>query len=820
MRDNKTISLKITADAKDGIRAFTELGRRATTLRESLGRSFDQVTRSAAAASNGVRELYTNMRPLQAAIAGIGVASSVGGLVTLVQGIAKTSREITTFSTLTNTSVEQFQRWAYGARAVGIEQDKLADILKDVQDKVGDFLSTGGGELADFFTNIAPKVGVTAEQFRRLSGPEALQLYVSSLEKANISQAEMTFYLEAIANDGTLLLPLLRNNGKAMGELGDEAERLGKIMGADLVRQGLELERNLLRLQALSEGIGVSIGSKLIPEVNRLAAEFLNAQRAGLGFVETLVRLGFESAPGESAEEAIARITTRLEELRKAREEASRFVGGREEGSALIPRIDQEINSQLRALEYWKLQQANAREEQVSGQEDAAKQRLQIEQQLAAEIIRLENLRAVAAGKANADILKDEKTLQTERIKAARDALNEQLKGAERLKTELMNAWSASIDRAREAQAEAQNFLKLAKAARQSGTEKAEDSRRNAMSPEDREASLTREARDLRDKASGSAARAVIKAYEGDLVAARNLAEEAANQAARAEQLLGQLPDDRTTANLYEEFGQIREQALTAMAKVKDAESKAALEQAGALQNELASADQRISALKAELAKPVTLSLDITEAEKKIESLRERIRSLESVFSTPQKPSADEASTTVIEADTQQAESALDAVKTAVDAIPPEKTVVVKTITEGGTPSFSDSVSDWNSKVNGYATGGYISGPGTSRSDSILARLSNGEFVLKADAVRHYGLDLLQRLNSLALPRFADGGMVGGSAMSISIASTDRPEPKPLVGSTFVFPGGHQAEVLTTQDVYGAINRYFRHAVLARGSRR
>jgi hypothetical protein len=37
--------------------------------------------------------------------------------------------------------------------------------------------------MKDFFEQIAPKVNVTAAQFAKLSGPEALQLYVSSLEK-------------------------------------------------------------------------------------------------------------------------------------------------------------------------------------------------------------------------------------------------------------------------------------------------------------------------------------------------------------------------------------------------------------------------------------------------------------------------------------------------------------------------------------------------------------------------------------------------------------------------------------------------------------
>lgn len=63
-----------------------------------------------------------------------------------------------------------------------------------------------------------------------------------------------------------------------------------------------------------------------------------------------------------------------------------------------------------------------------------------------------------------------------------------------------------------------------------------------------------------------------------------------------------------------------------------------------------------------------------------------------------------------------------------------------------------------------YASGGYISGPGTGTSDSIPARLSNGEFVVKAAAVQKYGTAFFDALNSARVPRFAHGGQVGVSA--------------------------------------------------------
>lgn len=59
--------------------------------------------------------------------------------------------------------------------------------------------------------------------------------------------------------------------------------------------------------------------------------------------------------------------------------------------------------------------------------------------------------------------------------------------------------------------------------------------------------------------------------------------------------------------------------------------------------------------------------------------------------------------------------------------------------------------------VKEAAGGGLIRGPGTSTSDSIDARLSDGEYVIRARAVDHYGVGTFDRLNAM---RFAKGGPV------------------------------------------------------------
>jgi len=153
-----------------------------------------------------------------------GVAISLRSTLGAVDDIAKQAQ-------ISNTSFEDFQRLAYAARSVGIEGDKLADIFKDVNDRIGDFNQTGGGPMKDFFENIAPKVGLTAEAFKDLSGPQALQLYYDSLKKAGANQQQMTFYLEAMASDATALIPLLEKGGEGFRKLGAGASVISEEAG-------------------------------------------------------------------------------------------------------------------------------------------------------------------------------------------------------------------------------------------------------------------------------------------------------------------------------------------------------------------------------------------------------------------------------------------------------------------------------------------------------------------------------------------------------------------------------------------------------------
>lgn len=80
----------------------------------------------------------------------------------------------------------------------------------------------------------------------------------------------------------------------------------------------------------------------------------------------------------------------------------------------------------------------------------------------------------------------------------------------------------------------------------------------------------------------------------------------------------------------------------------------------------------------------------------------------------------------------------------------------------------------------GFAKGGHVVGEGTGTSDSILARLSNNEFVMTSRTVDHYGVGFMNALNQRRFPKFANGGHVGGGLVG-SIPSTGY---KPMAGGS------------------------------------
>lgn len=291
------------AEKRVSVRLAAVGGRQVRAELEGVGdagaRGFGRLSREMEAANT---RLAAFARRVGVAM-GAAAAATTAALAVIVRTTAQSAAQIQQFAQVANATPEVFQRWSAASATVGIEQEKLADILKDVNDRVGDFLQTGGGPMADFFENIAPQVGVTAEQFARLSGPEALQLYITSLERAGLGQQEMTFYLEAMASDATRLIPLLASGGAEMTRLGERAAGFGTVLDREALAALRRTEIALIGVGQVFQGMRVQIGAALAPAVTAMAEAFLQLaetggpiNRAFTAVLDNLTRLGTYAA--------------------------------------------------------------------------------------------------------------------------------------------------------------------------------------------------------------------------------------------------------------------------------------------------------------------------------------------------------------------------------------------------------------------------------------------------------------------------------------------------------------------------------------------
>lgn len=261
--------------------AAASLGRLTLDLVTKIGNFTGPMTQAERQAKNSSKSIAESFSVASIAATAFGAAVagvSIGGMAAFADQTIQTGSEIKKFAQLANTSVRDFQYYAKGAETAGISMESFADKMKDMQDRIGDFQQTGGGPLADFFENIAPLVGVTIQQFQKLSGPEALQLYYNSLEKVGASQNDMKFYMEAIISDSSLLLPLLKNGGEMFKFWGDAAKRANAIMSDEMIEtlDKAKINLNLLNLQW--DGLKATLVNNVVPVVQVVADNMDNVK--------------------------------------------------------------------------------------------------------------------------------------------------------------------------------------------------------------------------------------------------------------------------------------------------------------------------------------------------------------------------------------------------------------------------------------------------------------------------------------------------------------------------------------------------------------
>lgn len=249
---------------------LAELGFKADTRQlDSATQSLRNVERQGSRTDGAVITLTGSFKKSDAAAKALSLTAVglTGALGAMAASSADANLELEAQARQAGVAVDEYQRLAFAAASAGVQQEKFGDITKDAQDKIGDFISTGGGELADFFENIAPKVGVTAEEFVGLSGPAVLGRFVDTLERANVNQADSIFYMESLADEASRLKPIFEDGGAAIDQAAAKMASLGVQINNTDVRRVADLASSFGLLQAAAGNAATEITAAFADDI-------------------------------------------------------------------------------------------------------------------------------------------------------------------------------------------------------------------------------------------------------------------------------------------------------------------------------------------------------------------------------------------------------------------------------------------------------------------------------------------------------------------------------------------------------------------------
>ena len=742
MAIDKEVALKITADASG-------------------------VPRGVAVAQGALRGLQAQLGSLEAAsakglslsgMAGIGLSATAAAAAigASVKAAADYGDQLDNMAQRTGVAVEELARLQYAAKLSDTSTEALGKGIGNLS-KLMVGAAYGGAESGKLFE----RFGISLRNADGTMRSTTEVLYdLSDVFTAMPDGPEKTaLAMEVFGKKmGAELIPLLNQGSAGLRAMGDEAERLGLVLNAEQTKAAADFNDNLDRLAMLSKSVAVNLGNLLIPSLNQIMGEMNAAAKSSDGFVMTFLKwpLGLsEVQKTRDAADNIERLTKQIDALK------AKMASGRSES---IYGFDDGNKAKLAQLEAERAELVKLNNKKIADDDaETASKRQNIAAQLAREVTNLEQLKAVAAGKASADILKSDK-----------ERTDEQIKNAEKLRGALQSAWETSRKEAQKAAEEAQKLQEKASGVRTSAADKAAELRNAGLSDEEKQALSYSQAQEAQGQGAFYAAAAGAAQLDGRTKDFEKYQKQAETFLERAMKFA----EASKNPDMVEQVGKDQAGVIEKNAKAKQNEAAALEAQATAQAETLKKLDTDIEALK-QKASNIAISADISQAEGRIGDLRKQLEEI------------------------------------------PDKTVKL-TVQQVGSPEAIAAVAaDVNKAgLGGFAGGGWT-GPGGKFKPAGIVHAE--EFVTRAEVVRQPGaLAFLARFNRVgmqALRGYASGGLVSGmnipSISSASGSSSSAAVSRDNLTLDFGSLGKFQAHA--SADTQRELERVFVRAAMARG---
>ncbi|EPD6689165.1 phage tail tape measure protein [Cronobacter turicensis] len=210
------------------------------------------------------RQIESDVKAAGAAVATIGVAAAGAAVTAATAGIAllkSTSDQITEtdrWAKSLKVSTQELLAWQFAAEKAGVSGDQIADIFKDIGDKIGDAVLNKSGEAVDALNAL----GLSADKLSKTTPDKQLLAIGEALSKIN-TNAEKTNILESLGNDLSKLLPLFDNNNQKLNQFIQLAKDYGVAPDPKSIDDLVKVNQFFQDLEAQASGLKMEIAAGL-----------------------------------------------------------------------------------------------------------------------------------------------------------------------------------------------------------------------------------------------------------------------------------------------------------------------------------------------------------------------------------------------------------------------------------------------------------------------------------------------------------------------------------------------------------------------------
>lgn len=176
-------------------------------------------------------------------------------------------------------TTEELTRLRFAAKLTGVEQNTLEMALQRMTRRLAE-AAQGGGEAA----GAIEQLGLDARALSQAGPAEAFKQISEAIQDVPTQAERVRLAFKFFDSEGVKLVNTLALGRKGIEEFGDEAERLGLVVDSKAAESAAQFNDNIARLSGTATGFARQLSGRLLPTLQGLTDEFVEAGKEADGF--------------------------------------------------------------------------------------------------------------------------------------------------------------------------------------------------------------------------------------------------------------------------------------------------------------------------------------------------------------------------------------------------------------------------------------------------------------------------------------------------------------------------------------------------------